>query len=335
MLLAGLAAAVALAGCGGSGSDENPSGGKSSPTARKTGGPATAPGILKAEGYVLVPRTNVALRPPDGFVVAASLPGLARKGTRSTFLVSQAATPYDDPEEVVDEVETGFNDEAATTQKGLELSSVKRLSIDGRPAVGATGTQTAGGLAFNKAIVTFPSEGFLVTVSATLAPDDPVSAADALAILRGARWSTRGAAGNPGFVVRPAAGYVKQAASGGLSYTLGGRLGPGVPAFLVNRSLGGTPTPRHERRDVARARFGAFPGNPRADSEEPVTISGLAGWEFTGTGKEGGRERRYYAAVLFTDEGYLALVGTFDPASYSDQTDAFRSMARSLELTDR
>ncbi len=35
------------------------------------------------------------------------------------------------------------------------------------------------------------------------------------------------------------------------------------------------------------------------------------------------------------DEGYLALVGTFDPASYSDQTDAFRSMARSLELTDR
>jgi hypothetical protein len=39
--------------------------------------------------------------------------------------------------------------------------------------------------------------------------------------------------------------------------------------------------------------------------------------------------------VLYTDDGYLALVGSFDPARFRDHTAAFRSMARSLELKNR
>jgi hypothetical protein len=39
--------------------------------------------------------------------------------------------------------------------------------------------------------------------------------------------------------------------------------------------------------------------------------------------------------VLYTDDGYLGLVGSFDPARSRDHTAAFKSMARSLELTDR
>ena len=70
-----------------------------------------------------------------------------------------------------------------------------------------------------------------------------------------------------------------------------------------------------------------------ADSEHRVTIAGLPGWEFTGTGTEGQRDRRYYVAVVFTDAGYVLLVGTFDPDRYEDQTDAFKTMARSFELT--
>ena len=112
MLRASLAAAGVLAACGGSGNDDdNQSDGGSTPTVRKTGGPATTPGVLEANGYVVVARTNVAPRPPDGFVVDASLPGFARRGTRSTFLVSQTTMPYEDPEDVVDEVEAGFRGE--------------------------------------------------------------------------------------------------------------------------------------------------------------------------------------------------------------------------------
>jgi hypothetical protein len=299
---AGVAALVVLVGCGGS----DPSGKPASPptaTVPKTGGPATAPAALKAKGYVVVPRTNVGLRPPDGFVVVPSLPGLGRVGTRSTFLVTQGRSPYDDPNEVVDEVASGYNDEAATARHGFKFKSVERFTVDGRPAVGAVGTQT--------------------------------SAAEALAVLREARRSTRPGRGTLGFAITPAPGYVKEASSLGLSYTFKGRSGPGVPLFLVTPSLGERPPAPIDRRDAARARFEELPGNPAPEFEHRVTIAGLSGWEFTGSGREEGREARFYVVVLYTDDGYLALVGSFDPARFRDHTTAFKSMARSLELKNR
>ena len=290
---------------------------------------------LTADGYVVIPRTNVALRPPDGFVVDASLPGLVRTDAHSSFHVVQAESPSDDdPAKVVDELAAGFEDEQATAQKGLRFDSVKRFSVDGRPAVGAVGTQTARGTEFNKAVVTFVSDGFFVSLSATLATDDPLSAADALAVLREARWSATAGEGGLGFAITPAKDYVKQESSAGLTYTLNGESGPGVALFLVSPSLGAQPIPPADRQEAARARFAALPGKPVADAEDRVTIAGLPGWEFTGTGKENGLARTYYATVLFTDDGYLVLAGTFDPAKYPDQIKAFKSMARSLELTD-
>ena len=329
---AAVAALAVLAGCGESGGDKATAEKPSSTVVPKTGGPATAPAALKAKGYAVVPRTNVALRPPKGFVVEASLPGLARPGTLSSFLVIQSSSPYDDPNDVIDELAEGLEDEAAGAAQGLEFASQERFSIDGRPAIAAVGTQKARGMRFNKAFVAFPSEGQLVMVTVTLAPDDPVSAADAVEVVRAARWSTKAGRGSLGFVVTPAPGYVKQPSSAGLGYTLKGASGPGVAQFLVNPSLGTGPIPAGERRDLARTRFGSLPGHPVAGSAAGVTIAGLPGWEFTGTGEEDGRERRYYAAVLFTDAGYLILAGTFDPDRHDDQIGAFRSMARSLEL---
>jgi hypothetical protein len=98
----------------------------------------------------------VALRPPTGFVVDGSIPGLARKGSRSTVLVLQAKSPYNDPQDVVNELMAGFKDGQAAARRGLEFESVTRLEVDGRPAVGATGTQTVQGAEFSKALVAFP-----------------------------------------------------------------------------------------------------------------------------------------------------------------------------------
>ena len=331
-----LAGVVLVAGCGGSesGAETEPVATATRTAAPETGGPATTRSELEAEGYVVIPRSNVALRPPEGFVVDGSIPGLARKGSRSTFLVVQAKSPYTDPQDVVDELMAGFNDEEAAARQGLEFESVTRLEVDGRPAEGATGTQTARGAEFNKAILAFPSEGHLVTLSATLEPDDPVSAGAALAVLRQARWASKAAAGGAGFTITPAKGYEKQASSAGLVYTLDGDSGPGVAQFLAQESKGAGATPASGRRDAARARFAALPGNPEITTEREVDIAGLPGVELTGAGKEDGLERRYYAAMLFTDDGYVLLVGTFDVDRYpADQTRAFRSMAHSFKLT--
>ena len=99
---------------------------------------------LEAEGYVVIPRSNVALRPPKGFVVDGSIPGLARKGTRSTFLVVQAESPYNDPQDVVDELMAGFNDKEATARQGLEFESVTRREVAGRPPWALRGRRPPG-----------------------------------------------------------------------------------------------------------------------------------------------------------------------------------------------
>jgi hypothetical protein len=332
-LIAVVAALAVLAGCGDSGGDRTTAERPSGTVVPKTGGPATPPATLKAKGYVVIPRTNVALRPPEGFVVEPSLPGLVRRGTRSSILVIQTSSPYDDPDKVVDDLAGGLENDEAGARQGLEFESVERISVDGRPAIGAVGTQTVQEGTFDKAVVMFPSEGQLVTVSATLESGDPATAADALAVLRAARWSTKAGRGSLGFTVTPAPGYGKHASSAGLAYSLKRATGPDEADFVASPSLGTGPIPPDERRDLARSRFGELPGDPVAGTEKRVTIAGLPGWEFTGTGKEDGRDRRYYAAVLFTDAGYLALVGTFDPDRHKDQLGAFRSMAHSLELS--
>jgi hypothetical protein len=329
-----LAAVAVLAGCGGSeeGGGKEPPATATRAAAPKTGGPMTPRGVLEAKGYVVIPRSNVALRSPKGFVVEASIPGLARQGSRSTFLVFQAKSSYNDPQAVVDDAMAVFKDEQAVARQGIEFDSVTRLEVDGRPAVGATGTQTAQGAQFNKAVVEFASEGYLVTMTATLETGDPVSAADALAVLRQARWASKAAAGGFGFAIAPAKGYQKVASSVALSYTLNGDSGPGVAQFLAQESKGATPA--SGRREAARARFAALPGSPEPTSEREVEIAGRPGWELTGAGKEFGRETHVYAAILFTDDGYVLLVGTFDPDRYpTDQVPAFRSMARSFKPT--
>jgi hypothetical protein len=326
---AAVAALIALAGCGGCGETEKPPS-RSSASVPRTGGPATSPAALEADGYVVVPRTNVALRPPDGFVVVPSLPGLGRVGTRSAFVVTQGAR-YKDSDAAVDEIESSFRDDAEQARQGFQFDWVERFSIDGRPAVGAVGTQTADGMIFNKAVAAFVSEGFLVTLSATLDIRDPVAPVDALDVMREARWSTR--AGPAGFAITPALGYAKRASSAALCYALEGHSGWSAPQFLVRSSMGERTIAPAARRDTTRALFRALPGNPAVDSERRVAIAGLPGWELTGTGKAHGRDLTLYMTMLFTDGDSLALVGSFDPDRYDDQIDAFRAMAHSFAFT--
>jgi hypothetical protein len=328
-----------LGGCGGSDRAEKPAATSpaAAPKTPKTGGPATSPAALEAKGYVVIPRTNIALRAPDGFVVDDALPGLVHRDARgsTTIMVAQSQARYDDPDKVVDDMAAGLRDKSKTAKQGLEFDSVQRISVDRRPAVGAVGTQKARGVTFKKAFVAFPSEGFLVTLTATLEPDTPVSAADAFAVLRGARWAAKSATGKLDYSIRPAAGYVKFRSSAGLGYSLDGKHAPGVPLFIVQAVNGSHVPPGSDDQELeaAEAAFRGLAGNPTTDSEERVTIAGLPGWELAGNGSENGRKTKTYAAFLFTDDDrLLTLVGTFDPDSYPDQTEAFRSMARSLKL---
>ena len=202
-----VAALIVLGGCGGSDQSEKPATWASSPAA------------LDADGYIVIPRTNVALRPPDGFQGISSLPGMGRVGTRSTFLVTQSRSAGD-PGDVIDGVAAKFSDAVGTRRDGLEFESVQRFSVDGRPALGAMGTQTVGDMTVNKAVMVFVSGRFAVTLTATLDPRDPVTAAEAMLVLRSARWVAGAALDRLGVAITPARRYHEQAWSDGLCYVL-------------------------------------------------------------------------------------------------------------------
>jgi len=310
--------------CGGSDDGEPSTAGNKS----RTGTQAAS----ESGSYVDIPRTNLALEPPEGFKVDERLPGLSRPGTLSAFLVIQSAAKAENPETVLDGLEAGFKDEARTARQGVKIEKTERFEVEGHPAVAATGSQTARGTEFAKAVVAFPVDGNLVIATATLEADDPVSAQDALDVLRRARWSEQSAGGSASLTITPAKGYEEKQTSAGLLYTLDGRTGAGVPTFTVIPSFSGGETPKSQRRDSARGRFEQLPGNPSVETERSITIDGVSGSELTGSGSENGRAREYYTVILFTQDGYVIAVGTFDPAAHPDQRKAFERMARSLKL---
>jgi hypothetical protein len=329
--LAAVFALALLAGCGGSDRAEKPA---ATPTATthdtpKTGGPATSPEALEAKGYVVIPRTNVALRPPDRFVVDDSLPGLSRPDGHdyTSIVVEQRQTPYDDPDKAAGELAAGLKNDGPR----IEWKSVERVTVDGRPAVAAVGTEKANGETYKKAFVGFPAEGFSVMLTATLEPDVPTSAADALAVLRDARWSTTTARGDVGFAVKPAKGYDKLATSSGIAYSRG-KAKAGVPLFVGKAMNTATTVDENEWWEVGREAFAGITGDATVDTEQQVTIAGIPGRELIGSGTRNGRKSKTYVVVLFLDGRVLTLAGTFDPDRYPDQIRAFKSMAHSLRL---
>src|SRR5688500_13382393 len=61
---------------------------------------------LSAAGYVVIPRTNVALKPPGGFQVAEDFPTLVSDYSEITVIQERPAQP--DPKKALEELEATF-----------------------------------------------------------------------------------------------------------------------------------------------------------------------------------------------------------------------------------
>jgi hypothetical protein len=135
--LAAVFALALLAGCGGSERAEKPAATQTAtaPKTPTTGGHATSPSALRAQGYVVMPRTNVALRRPKGFELDESIPAFVRPGTRNSILVSQMLSRHEDPDQVIDEMIAGLKDKSKGAAQGLEFESGSASrSTAGRPS---------------------------------------------------------------------------------------------------------------------------------------------------------------------------------------------------------
>jgi hypothetical protein len=306
------------------------------PTAESSTSPSTSVTTISADPVALgdftaIPRTNILLRVPDGMAVDERLSGLGEPGTRNSIVVTTMPAGEQTPQEMMNEMADGFTGSKAAKQ-GLELGEVRRLTIAGRPAVVTSGVQRQAGQTYAKAIAVLAADDTVVLISGTAEEDGSLTADDLLAVLTSARWSAETAEGDLGFDLTPAAGYErKDAAGGAVLFTLGGASGADAPKLLAAPSLGQAGVAESGRRSFAVTRFEGLPAKPAADATTEVEIAGLPGFELTGTGSRGGET--VYAAIVFTDDGYIVVAGDFDPATHPDQLPAFREMARSLVVS--
>lgn len=311
-----LLAAALAAGCAGPSTE--------AATATTAGKAATG------SGHVPIPRTNVLLRVPDGMEVDPDLPGLARPATNTSVVVMGQPLVGKTPEEALEEATDGLSGFQARLQ-GMDMDEPRELDVAGHPAVAVTGEQAASGTVYRKAIVILCTETTFVVMTGTIGPGDPLTANELLTTLTDARWGDETAPGDLGFDLTPAPGYRELPGStSNIIIALGDEAGPDVPTLVAAPSLGGNPIEEDEREDFARKRFKKLPSTPRDESVEEVEIADLPGFELTGGNRAGVVT---YAAVLFTETGYLVIAGSFDPDLHPDQVPAFREMARSLVLT--
>lgn len=301
---AGVVAAL-VAGCGGSDDDKPES---------------TQPETSR--DYVVIPRTNIALKPPAGFELSAVDPSLTRKSNSSYIRVFQAELPP----KTLDELEAEYT--AGDRDTRSKWDSVERVKVDGRDALAASGTLSSESGTSPIVEVTFLSGTSIVQLTSVLADDDPVSPDEMLTVLQAAKWSNERGAGELPFIVLPEPGYEELVASDMLVFSLNHELKEDAP-HLTFKLDGVGAIPRTDQQKYARERF---LGRVRSvTSERPVGIAGFRGWEFTGTGAQNA-DHRVYMTVLFVRKTVLIAAGGYDTKSYDNQISAFKKMTRSLVL---
>lgn len=315
-------ALLVLAGCGG-GEPERSSAPGSSAT-------PTSPETVAGPDYVDIPRTRISLRVPEGMELQPSLPGLGRPNSRTSVVVLVVPAKDKTPQAAMAEMAGGFTSQKAA-EKGLEFGAAQDLEIAGFPAKVITGSQRAGAVTFAKVIAILAVDDSVVMMTGTIEPGDPLTVAELEDVLTAARWSDQVAEGDLGFDLTPAPGYERQSGSTmAMGFTLGGTSGEGAPSLLAAPSMGQERVGEDRRREFALNRFDALPAKPSADQTEEVQIAGRTGFEMIGRGSRAGEV--VYAVVLYTEDGYVIVAGTFDPAKHPDQVPAFRAMAHSLVL---
>ncbi|MFC3455498.1 hypothetical protein [Amycolatopsis speibonae] len=311
-----------VAGCGSTqktGQVTTPSTAASSTAPSSTAAAAAPTGDEQA-----IPRTRISLLVPKGMRVEPSLPGLGRSNSGTSVVVVEQAMDGKPVQEALNQAAAGLTSERAK-QQGIELEEPVELRIAGFPAFLTSGTQRVAAGTFGKVNAMIAADDTLVIITGTLQPGESLTIDDFKKVISGARWSAEAAPGSIGFDLTAAEGYQRKESTAAITYNRGEQ---GGPKLLAAPSMGQVRLPE-DKRAYAVDRFAKTPSTPSADTVTEVTLAGLSGFEMLGRDSKG---RTAYAVMVFTETGYILIMGDFEPAKHGDQLPAFKEMAHSLVL---
>jgi len=299
-----------------------------------TAGPAiVASGIATSPmppGYVAIPKTDIWLLPPAGFLPSADLPGLVQSATGATVMVIEMKTPFT---ELRPNLESGN-----LTDQGTELLQQVSVTIDDQPGILVQTRRESADGAKLKWIATFGDSRRSCSLTATLPESLAADLSEVLCqTLLGAK-SARGKIPDPlaelgfGLDVPP---ELKLAQREGeiLTYTKDGTIPAAMdePVCLIGRMP--APSAADERKSFAEQllRQNRWLGTLDLQSNAGTMVNGLPGYEVEGFARDtsGQVSLLVYELALF-DGDHCYFVQGLTSDRYGQYLAKYRTMAHSF-----
>lgn len=301
------------------------------------------PSVATAQDLQPVPGTTVSLVPIEGWTSADGFAGFVNTETEASALVAEL------PAEAHPQLAPLFMDlnlaKASFASQGVEVEAVSTLTTaDGGEVPLISGTQSAGGVTFDKWIALFEGDKtVMVTVQAPEGAELDAAAVEAMiaSVILGDEPTVEEKIAALPFSVDPAEPFrvIDTIAGSGILMTAGPLdVDPdGTQPLLIVTMQISQPLPADQQEQIAETLLGQTTGFAGAeiDLRESATFAGGEGVLLGGTVGEGEAAKRFVQYFTIGDEGrFVRLIATADAAAFDEVKTSIETTAASVAIRD-
>ncbi len=261
--------------------------------------------------------TKISLIPPRGFTDGLDFVGLQQIESGSNIMILDIPGPYS-------EVLAGI-DKEKMLRKGVDVSKIEKLIINGLPAVFVTGTQNVYGNVYAKLILVFGTDNETIMIN-SIYPENSKKFGDEIKESMLTAYYEADKKINPfdalDYTIDVSETKLKfgKRISNALLFSVDGQV-PTASEDKTNLIVTKSFSERIEK-DKKQFSFNRLEQTPiQIDNVEytnEITIDGISGYELYAKGKDlkSGETENVYQVILFSDKLYYILFGTTNDETY-------------------
>ncbi|MBN7816243.1 hypothetical protein [Algoriphagus pacificus] len=261
--------------------------------------------------------TKISLIPPNGFTEGLNFLGFQQSASGSSIMILDIPGPYA-------ETSKGITKENMLSQ-GVEVKKIDQLTINGLPAIFATGTQNAYGNIYTKYILLFGTDNETVIINGAY-PENLKKVGDEIKKSMLTAYYEADKKINPfeslDYTIDVSETKLKfgKSMSNSLIFTVDGQVpttSNDKTSLIIAKSFSEVSTEDKKLFSLNRIKQIPIEIEDIAYTNE-ITIDGISGYEILakGKGKTSNETENIYQVILFSDKLYYILFGTSN-----DETD--------------
>lgn len=278
---------------------------------------------------VQVPGTKCSLIPPKDFVPASNFAGFQNAVIGASIMINELPAAYTT-------LIKGFTKDALQS-KGMNLVSNQSIDFSQGKATLMQVTQEARGVVYIKQMLIFGDDKTSIIVNGIYPQSSKDIAAEMqkalLSIVYNSKQSDDPLAAVSFTIDTRGSNYiVTKFMSGGLLYTVDGKIPTEKPILIVTPSLATIPADR--QKTYAEGRIKAMPGGESTTIKtvNEISIDDMNGYEIIANGKTkaGGREL-IYQVMIFDEKGNYYLIVGQAAEDFDNNLDIYKKLAKTFK----